>query len=138
MGYEEPPYWHMTPDMYHDWDNMTEAERNRDIDRVTHGRMYYTGGSSTGGSMASRSQSTGGNMSDSETNRVSGNSRYENARRGYEEKKTMGADKQEKMKSLEEYMKELGSDLSSLLSEMSPEEKTMVKSKLSMLAQKVS
>ena len=42
MGYEEPPYYHMTPDMYHDWDDMTEAERNRDIDRVTHGRMYYT------------------------------------------------------------------------------------------------
>ena len=29
-GYEEPPYYHMTPEMY------------RDMDRDTHSRMYYT------------------------------------------------------------------------------------------------
>ena len=34
-GYDEPPYWHMTPEMYHD------MEHDRDIDRP-HGRMYYT------------------------------------------------------------------------------------------------
>lgn len=122
MGYEEP------------WDEVfdyNEMERMRDMDRP-HGRMYFTETSDMGtmnrGSMDNRNTSNGSST----------NSRYENARRGYEEKKTMGADKTEKMKSLEEYMKELGTDISNLLTEMSPEEKTMVKSKLSMLAQKVS
>lgn len=127
MGYEEP------------WDEVfdyNELERMRDMDRP-HGRMYYTGSGSSGQSSGGSGMS-GGNMGGSEGNRGGGNSRYENARRGYEEKKTMGADKTEKMKSLEEYMKELGTDISNLLTEMSPEEKTMVKSKLSMLAQKVS
>lgn len=35
-GYEEPPYYHMTPEMYH-----------RDMDRDM-GRMYYTETSSSG------------------------------------------------------------------------------------------
>ena len=34
-GYEEPPYWHMTPEMYR------EMEHDRDMDRSS-GRMYYT------------------------------------------------------------------------------------------------
>ncbi len=33
-GYEEPPYWHMTPEMYR------EMEHDRDMDRSS--RMYYT------------------------------------------------------------------------------------------------
>lgn len=123
MGFEEPPYYHMTPDMYHDWDNMTEEERERDLDRHTLNRMYYTEPI---------------RMPNIPNAPMKDESRYERARRGYEEKKTTGADKQEKMKSLEEYMKELGSDLSAMLTDMSPEEKTMVKSKLSMLASKVS
>ena len=137
-GYEEP------------WDEMyDEMEYYRDMDRNGMGRMYYTGdsSSSSGGSGMNGGSSGGsssGNMGGSSGGSSGGSrgysegSRYENARRGYEEKKQSGADKQEKMKSLEEYMKELGSDLSGLLAEMSPEEKTMVKSKLSMLAQKVS
>lgn len=153
-GYEEPIY-HMTPEMY----RRMPMEWERDMDRDEYQRMYYSGSGSSGQSSGGGSGMSGGNMGGGSSggssgggsrgyeeryyggndgNRGGGNSRYENARRGYEEKKSMGADKQEKMKSLEEYMKELGSDLSSLLSEMSPEEKTMVKSKLSMLAQKVS
>lgn len=34
-GYDEPPYWHMTPEMYR------EMEHDRDMDRSS-GRMYYT------------------------------------------------------------------------------------------------
>lgn len=34
-GYDEPPYWHMTPEMYR------EMEQDRDMDRHS-GRMYYT------------------------------------------------------------------------------------------------
>lgn len=124
-GYEEP------------WDEMyDEMEYMRDMDRPSMNRMYFSGsGSNSGmsGQSSSGSGMNGGNMGGSSGGSSGGSrgysegSRYENARRGYEEKKQSGADKQEKMKSLEEYMKELGSDLSSLLSEMSPEEKTMVR-----------
>ena len=132
-GYEEP------------WDEMyDEMEYYRDIDRP-HGRMYYTDGTSgtsdmnsgstsgnTGGSnMGSTGGSTGGSRG------YSDGSRYENARRGYEEKKTMGADKSEKMKGLEEYMKELSTDVSSMLTDMTPEEKTLMKQKMSVLMSKI-
>ena len=136
MGYEEPPYYRMTPDMYHDWDNMTEAERMRDLDRPSMNRMYYSGSGSSGQPTGSYSMS-GGNMGGSDGNRGGGNSRYENARRGYEEKKNMGADKQEKMKSLEEYMKELSSDVTEMISDASPEEKSMLKQKMQVLMTKI-
>lgn len=120
-GYDEP------------WDEVfdyNEMERMRDMDRP-YGRMYYTETSDMGtmnrGSMDNRNTSNGSST----------NSRYENARRGYEEKKTMGADKAEKMKSLEEYMKELSSDVSSMVTEMSPEEKTLMKQKMSVLMSKI-
>ena len=129
-GYEEPPYWHMTPEMYHDWDNMSEEERERDMDRLSRGRMYYTD---------SRTTTTGSmHRPDGSMDNVNrGISRYDNARRGYEEKKTMGADKAEKMKGLEEYMKELSTDVSSMLTDMTPEEKTLMKQKMSVLMSKI-
>ena len=123
MGYDEPPYWHMD-EMY----DKDEMERGRDLDRHTMNRMYYTEPITTG----SRHDSTG-----SMDNVSHGTSRYENARRGYEEKKTMGADKQDKMKSLEEYMKELSTDVSSMLTDMTPEEKTLMKQKMSVLMSKI-
>lgn len=119
-GYEEP------------WDEMyDEMEYYRDMDRNSPNginRMYYTEPITTG----SRHDSTG-----SMDNVIRGTSRYENARRGYEEKKTMGADKQDKMKSLEEYMKELYTDVSSMLTDMTPEEKTLMKQKMSVLMSKI-
>ena len=123
MGYDEPPYWHMD-EMY----DKDEMERGRDLDRHTMNRMYYTEPITTG----SRHDSTG-----SMDNVNRGTSRYENARRGYEEKKTMGADKAEKMKGLEEYMKELSTDVSSMLTDMTPEEKTLMKQKMSVLMSKI-
>lgn len=125
-GYEEP------------WDEMyDEMEYMRDVDRPTLNRMYYSGSGSSGQSSGGSGMS-GGNMGGSEGNRGGGNSRYENARRGYEEKKTMGADKQEKMKSLEEYMKTIAEELTQAVEGASPEEKTMIRGKLTTLAQKVS
>ena len=125
-GYEEP------------WDEMyDEMEYMRDVDRPTLNRMYYSGSGSSGQSNGGSGMS-GGNMGGSEGNRGGGNSRYENARRGYEEKKTMGADKQEKMKSLEEYMKTIAEELTQAVEGASPEEKTMIRGKLTTLAQKVS
>lgn len=119
-GYEEPIY-HMTPEMY----RRMPMEWERDMDREGMGRMYYAEGGNMGGG------STGGTRGYSE------GSRYENARRGYEEKKSMGADKQEKMKSLEEYMKELSSDVTDMIKDASPEEKSMLKQKMQVLMSKI-
>lgn len=114
-GYEESPYWHMTPAMYH---NM---EHNRDIDR-NYGRMYYT-------------EPVSDNMNMIESG-------YDKAKRHYTEVKEMhkantAEDKEHKMKSLENYMKELSSDITELLADMTAEERTMLKSKLSMLVSKM-
>ena len=137
-GYEEP------------WDEMyDEMEYMRDIDRPTMNRMYYSGsGSSSGGgsgmSGGSSGGSSGGNMGGMSGGSTGGSrgysdgSRYENARRGYEEKKQSGADKQEKMKSLEDYMKTIAEELTQAVEGASPEEKTMIRGKLTTLAQKVS
>lgn len=121
-GYES----YMMPDMDYD-----EMERMRDYDRSA-GKMYYSGSGSSGGSMGSQ----GGSRGYSE-------SRYDRARRGYEETKSMHKDnssesKQMKMKSLEDYTKELASDITDMVQDMSAEEKNLLRTKLQTLAQKVS
>lgn len=123
----------MTPDMYHDWDNMTEVERMRDLDRPSMNRMYYSGSDSSG---------VGNGMSGSnDGNRGGGRDiregRSGNARRGYMETKEMGKDKQEKMKELENYMKELSTDVTEMISDASPEEKSMLKQKMQVLMTKI-
>lgn len=64
------------------------------------------------------------------------------SRRSYMETKEMNKgnspqEKQEKMKELEKYMGELGSDITEMISDASNEEKTMLKSKLQTLVQKI-
>lgn len=157
MGYEEPLY-HMTPEMY----KMQDPEYWRDMDREEMGRMYYdggsTGGTSTGGrggsqgggqsssGMSGGSSSGGGtrgyeeyygNRSGNQGGRDSREGRSGEKRRGYMEAKEMGKDKNEKMKNLEEYMKELGSDVTEMIEGASPEEKTMLKTKMQTLLQKI-
>ena len=110
------------PMMYehdYDWDGM---QSDRDIDRHL-GRMGYTEP-----------------MHKDETHTES---RYDRARRGYEETKSMHKDnssesKQMKMKSLEDYTKELASDITDMVQDMSAEEKNLLRTKLQTLAQKVS
>lgn len=116
-GYEEPPYYHMTPEMYR---NMEEY---RDMDRGS-GRMYYTEPS----------------MSPDSGNRME--SRYDMAKRGYTESKELHKgntteDKQHKMKELEKYMREIGSDIAEVISDASPEEKTLLKQKMQVIMQKI-
>ena len=134
-GYES----RMMPEM--DWDDM---EYHRDMDRNTHNRMYYTdgnmSGSSSGGMSSGSMSSEGGSNSGSRGN---SESRYDRARRGYEESKAMHKsgsveDKKKNMESLEHYMKELSEEMSELIESMDANEKTMVRSKLQTLAQKVS
>ena len=106
----------------YDWDNM---QMDRDMDKE-HGKMYYTE------PMTMRND-----------NQTHSESRYDRARRGYEESKAMHKsgsveDKKKNMESLEHYMKELSEEMAELIESMDASEKTMVRSKLQTLAQKVS
>lgn len=105
----------------YDWDNM---QMDRDMDRE-HGKMYYTEP-----------------MTMHNDNQTHSESRYDRARRGYEESKAMHKsgsveDKKKNMESLEHYMKELSEEMAELIESMDASEKTMVRSKLQTLAQKV-
>lgn len=111
-GYDEPPYYHMNPDMYREHD----PEYYRDMDRKD-GKMYYT-------------------------EPITMESRYDKAKRGYEESKMTHKEntpehKQAKMKDLEMYLKELSEDVTQLIADATPEERTMVKTKMQTLTQKI-
>ena len=111
-GYEDPPYYHMTPDQYKEHD----PEYWRDVDRKD-GKMYYT-------------------------EPITMESRYDKAKRGYEESKMTHKEntpehKQAKMKDLEAYLKELSEDVTQLLSDATPEERAMVRGKMQVLTQKI-
>lgn len=170
-GYEEPPYYHMNPEMYKEHD----PEWYRDMDRAS-GKMYYTPTSAGNSGGQSGSSMSGGNMGgnsggstrgyedgfddgqrrgyedgyrDGESrgrsqggNRDRREGRSGQSRRSYMETKEMNKgntpqEKQEKMKELEKYMGELGSDITEMISDASNEEKTMLKSKLQTLVQKI-
>ena len=165
-GFSEPLY-HMSPEMYREHD----PEWYRDMDRYSENRLYYTesgnmGGSRSGGSMGGNSGNMGGGSSsrgyeegmrdgeesgyrrgyqEGERNgRMSGResqSRYDRAKRGYEEHKMNRDDspegKKKSMENLEEYMRELGTDMSEMIGKMDSSEKAMVKSKLQTLMQKI-
>ena len=150
-GYESPM-------MYDDWDEMQRMSDFED------GRMYYGGsgssssgsGSSSGGSgmsggsssgmsggssnTGSRGYSEGGQMSSRMQRDGESESRYDRARRGYEEAKNMNdtsADgKRKSMENLESYMKELSEDMTQFVGKMDANEKAMVKSKLQNLMTK--
>lgn len=126
-GYES----RMMPEMY----DYSDMEHMRDMDR-DYGKMYYTdgmNGSSRGGSSSGMSNSGSRGYSES---------RYDRARRGYEEAKSTHKDnslesKQQKMKSLEDYMKSLAEDVTEMVNDMSQEEKSLMKQKMQVLMQKI-
>lgn len=100
----------MTPEMYRE----REPEYYRDMDRQK-GKMYYT-----------------------ETlNHDTREGKSGQMRKYYMESKEMGKDKGEKMKSLEEYMKSIAEDITEAIEGASPEERSMTKQKLQMIAQKM-
>ena len=122
-GYES----RMMPEM--DWDDI---EYQRDMDRNSHNRMYYTDGMNGN---SSSGMSNGSSRGYSE-------SRYDRARRGYEEAKSTHKDnspesKQQKMKYLEDYMKSLAEDVTEMVNDMSQEEKSLMKQKMQVLMQKI-
>ena len=117
-NYEEPPYYRMTPDMYREH----EPRYYRDMDR-SDGRMYYT--------------------ETNDMNRSSNSeSSYDRAKRMYTETKNTHRDnstesKQAKMRELEQYTKELAEDVTQLLTDMTQEEKALLKSRMQVLMQKI-
>ena len=116
-GYEEPPYYHMNPDMYREY----TPEYYRDVD-MENGRLYYT----ETGNMNNVSNQ---NMRDYREGR-SGMSR-----RGYMESKEQHKsnsqeDKQKKMLELEKYVDDLSNDVKEMIMDSTPEEKSMLKQKL--------
>lgn len=132
------PYSYMMPEMYDE-----DAEYYRDMDR-SEGRMYYSGDSGSSPTPNSGNGNySGGRRGYGKTRFNDGTStRYEMAKRNYTEAKELHngnstEDKQAKMKELEKYMSELGSDITEMISDASNEEKTLLKNKLQVLAQKV-
>ncbi len=140
-GYEEPPYYHMTPEMYRQHD----PEYYRDMDRED-GRMYYTDKGTMprpGGMERANSTSAGRRHYGGDDGRDSREGRSGMMRRSYIESKEMHngnspEEKQHKLKELEKYMSELGTDISEMISGSSAEEKTLLKTKLQTLVQKIS
>ena len=123
-GYEEPPYYHMNPEMYREH----TPEYYRDMDRMD-GKMYYT---ETG----NMNNSSSPNMRDSREGRSG------IGRRNYMETKEMHKantpeDKQAKMRELENYAKELTEDVVDMVADMSAEEKNLLKTKMQTLIQKI-
>lgn len=128
-GYEEPPYYHMTPDMYKERD----PEYWRDLDR-SKGRLYF--------SEPISNIDMRRDMGKTENTRDSREGKAGKMRRGYMEAKEIHSDntpesKQAKMRELEKYMRSLSDDLTEAIDGASNEEKTMLKSKLATLAQKI-
>ena len=128
-GYEEPPYYHMTPDMYKERD----PEYWRDLDR-SKGRLYF--------SEPISNIDMRRDMGKTEHMRDSREGRAGEMRRGYMEAKEIHSDntpesKQAKMRELEKYMRGLSDDLTEAIEGASSEEKTMLKTKLQTLVQKI-
>lgn len=113
------------------------------------GKMYYTGNGNNGGGMSNSGNGMNSGMSGN------GNSRgYEGykypmeirdyregrspmSRRGYMESKEMHKDKNTQMQELEKYMQELSTDITEMIMDATPEEKTLLQQRLNTLVAKI-
>ena len=125
-GYDEPVYYHMTPEMYEKY----PAEYYRDMDRDA-GRLYYTSNSSSGMS------SQGGSRIYSD-GRDSREGRSGQSRKSYMESKEIHKsntpeDKEAKRKELDKWINDVTADIKELVGDMSNEEKTVLKAKIQSL-----
>lgn len=170
-GYEEPPYYHTMPDYRMDLADYKgkTAEELRDMDRAS-GKMYYTDGGNSGGQ--SGNSVSGGNMAGNsggstrgyedgfddgqrrgysegyeQGNRdgrsQGGNSRYDRAKRGYEETKekhrgNTPEDKKLNMQEMEKVLNVFFDEVDEMLEDAAPEVKNMVKTKTMSRMQKIS
>lgn len=121
-GYDEPPYYHMTPEDYKEHD----PEYWRDVDRKE-GRMYFTEPVRMDGMKEMHDRKDGKSWE---------------KRRGYMETKELHKDgspesKQRRMKDLEMYAKDLTEDVVDMIADASPEERALLKQKMQVLIQKI-
>ena len=102
------------------------------------GRMYYNGGSS---SSTSGDHSGGSSRNYSEYEypmmRDKREGRSPMSRRTYMESKEMHQPKTTQMKELEKYLQELSTDITEMIQDASPEEKSFLEKKISALATKI-
>lgn len=172
-GYEEPPYYHTMPDYRMDLADYKgkTAEELRDLDRAS-GKMYYTptsggnsggqsGNSMSGGNMGSnaggsargyedgfddgqrRGYEDGYRDGESRGRSQGGNSRYERAKRGYEEtkEKHKGNTPEDKRMNMAEFEKVLNivlDEIDDMLQDAPQEMKNMAKTKGMARLQKIS
>lgn len=115
-GYIEPPYYHQMPDDYRTWEDKPMQERMRDLDRMS-GRMHYT--------------------EPMTATRDSREGKSGMMRRSYIEAKEMHKDKDTTMQELEKYLKGVSEDITDVIGSMTPEERSMLKSKMSTLVTKL-
>lgn len=114
----------------------------RDMDR-NYGRMYYSerGGGSSNGRGNSSGESGNGVRGYSEPTYTSSSDAYTgrsgNRRRTYMESKKMNTDKNTHIKELDAYAQELTSDILEMIHEAGPEEKQLLKKKMTELASKI-
>lgn len=116
-GYEEPPYYRMTPEMYREHD----PEWYRDMDKNTKGVMYYTEPLEHGERNGEHKE----NLHES---------RYDRAKRMYTETKDMhkagtAEDKQITLKEGEKFLNVIFDELEEVMDGSSPEMRSMVKTK---------
>lgn len=116
--------------MYYDGPYTTYPDRTSDY----YGRMSYDSGD---GMTGNSSSGNSGNMSRSNGMRDSRDGRAYMGRRGYMESKENHMSDTVKLERLQEYIHELGSDITEMIADATPQEKTMLKEKLTSLAQKI-
>lgn len=119
MENSKDDYRRYTEPLYHMPVNYNDMEYMRDMDK-SRGKMYY-------------SEPIAPHVSESN---------YDRAKRHYTETKVMhkGAsteDKEHKMKALDMYIRELSGDISELLNDMTPDERNLLRTKMSNLASKL-
>ena len=107
------------------------------------GKMYYTGNGSNGGGMSNSGMSGNGNSRGYEGYKYPmeirdyREGRSPMSRRGYMESKEMHKDKNTQMQELEKYMQELSTDITEMIMDATPEEKTLLQQRLNTLVAKI-
>lgn len=127
-GYVEPPYLHMPYDYRYDMDDYdyADAERMRDMDRTSHNKMYFA--------EPMRNRDMDGGYPGRRDGETIPESRYDKARRGYEEVKSAHKgntpeDKQLTMREMEKVLGVVFDEIDEMLEDASPEMKNMVKTR---------
>lgn len=129
----QPQPMYYTPYLPYEKSYMYNPYRDMDIEN---GRMYYGGNSGNGGN--SNGSMGGGTRQYSEESypmmvRDYREGRSPKMRKNYMESKELHKDKASTMKDLENYMKELSTDITEMIQEATPEEKQVLKQKMTTL-----